>query len=58
MAAELKSEFQVESELDAGGGGVFDVFVDEQLVFSRLSEGERFPDPGEVEARVHALKKS
>lgn len=34
-------------ELDRGSGGVFDVFVDGDLVYSKADTG-RFPDKGEV----------
>lgn len=39
--------FDVQVELDRGGGGVFDVFVDGDLVYSKADTG-RFPDAGEV----------
>jgi selT/selW/selH-like putative selenoprotein len=51
LAAELKSEFGVETRLIRGGGGIFDVRVDGDLVFSKFRVG-RFPDPGEVETIV------
>jgi len=47
LAAELKERFGVDSTLKAGHGGVFDVFVDERLVYSK-KETKRFPRPGEV----------
>jgi selT/selW/selH-like putative selenoprotein len=37
----------VDSKLIEGSGGVFDVFVDGKLVFSKKAVG-RFPEPGEV----------
>ena len=37
----------MESELIASGGGVFEISVDDKLVFSKQSLG-RFPDDGEV----------
>jgi len=52
LAASLREQFGVEAELEAGGGGVLDVTVDGGLVFSKLSEGDRFPETGEVEARI------
>ena len=51
MAAELKSEFGVEARLIRGGGGIFDVRVDGDLVFSKFRVG-RFPDPDEVETVI------
>ena len=37
----------VESKLTAGAGGVFDVFADGKLVYSKKAVG-RFPEPGEI----------
>ncbi len=47
MADEFREAFNVEPELIAGSGGVFDVMVDGKLVFSKSAAG-RFPQPGEV----------
>lgn len=57
MAAELKQRFGVESRLIKGGGGIFDVRVDGDLVFSKFRES-RFPDPGEVEGIVQRISGS
>jgi selT/selW/selH-like putative selenoprotein len=43
----------VESELIAGGGGVFDVVVDDRLVFSKHEVGS-FPDEDELVASLRA----
>lgn len=43
MAAELKVKMDVEAELVAGSGGVFDVIVDGQVVYSKQSSGNKFP---------------
>ena len=54
MAQELLSSFEEElSEvaLRPGRGGVFDVCVDDQSVWSRAAEG-RFPDIKELKQRV------
>ena len=47
MAAELKSNLNVDATLIAGHGGVFDVTVDGTTIFSKKSVG-RFPEPGEI----------
>ena len=47
MAAEIKKQTGVNPELIAGGGGIFDVEVDGEIVFSKQSVG-RFPDEGEI----------
>jgi len=49
----LKEAFDVDAELIEGGGGVFDVVVDGQLVFSKKSM-DRFPEPGEVVAKLRS----
>jgi selenoprotein W-related protein len=47
LAAELRGQFSVDSELTASGGGVYEITVDGSLVFSKKSLG-RFPEDGEV----------
>lgn len=37
-----------------GSGGVFDVDVDGELVFSKLASGDRFPEEGEVARLIRA----
>jgi len=54
LAAELKKRLGVESNLIAGGGGVFEVSTNGKMIFSKKSEG-RFPDPEEI---VGALQKT
>jgi selenoprotein W-related protein len=54
LAAILKKEFGVKSELVASGGGVFEVRVDGRTVFSKRAL-ERFPEDGEVESLIRAL---
>ena len=47
MAADLKQALGISAALDASHGGVFEVRVDGELIFSKKSLG-RFPDDGEV----------
>ena len=54
MAATIKSETGVESELVCGGGGIFDVVVDGDMIFSKHESG-RFPEPDEVLAKIQSL---
>jgi predicted Rdx family selenoprotein len=54
LAAELKEAFGVEAELIAGGGGIFDVEVDGELIYSKFQENDQFPETGEVERRIRA----
>jgi selT/selW/selH-like putative selenoprotein len=51
----LKERFGVGAELISGKDGVFDVRVDGKLIFSKHELG-RFPEPGEVEAKIERLR--
>ena len=55
MAAELKASIDVEAELIAGSGGVFDVLVDGEVVYSKQSTGNQFP---QNDALVQQIKKN
>ncbi len=44
---DLIMEFGADVELVKSGGGVFEVTVDDRLVFSKKALG-RFPEPGEL----------
>ena len=55
MSAEIKQQFQCVPVLTAGGGGVFDVVVDGELVFSKKVSG-RFPHDGEAVALIQQRK--
>ncbi len=45
---ELRKKYGVEPELVRSSGGVFEVTVGNELIFSKKKE-RRFPAPGEVE---------
>ena len=47
MAAALKDQFNIESKLIEGSGGVFEVRIDGDLVFSKKIAG-RFPEDSEI----------
>ena len=51
MAAAIKAETEIEAELIRGGGGVFDVTVDGERIFSKESLG-RFPEVHEILDRL------
>jgi len=53
LAAELKQALSAECELIAAGGGVFEISVDGDMVFSKHNLG-RFPDDGEVLQSIRA----
>jgi len=44
---DLIMEFGADVELVKSGGGVFEITVDDRLVFSKKALG-RFPEPGEL----------
>ena len=53
MEAELKSKFDgVGVELISSGGGVFEITLDGDLIFSKKSL-DRFPEDGEVAKLIH-----
>ncbi|MYD42506.1 MAG: SelT/SelW/SelH family protein [Gammaproteobacteria bacterium] len=43
MAAKLESNLGASTELIEGSGGIFDVRIDDRLVYSKFETGE-FPD--------------
>lgn len=51
MAATIKGETGVEPELICGGGGIFDVAVDGEMIFSKHEAG-RFPESDEILSRL------
>jgi selT/selW/selH-like putative selenoprotein len=52
LAAEIKKAKGLDVEIVKGSNGVFDVFEDGQLLFSKYEE-HRFPEPKEI---LDALK--
>jgi selT/selW/selH-like putative selenoprotein len=57
LAAEIKKELGVDSQLVRGGGGIFDVTADSKRVFSKKDEG-RFPSEKEVIDKLREMQKS
>jgi selT/selW/selH-like putative selenoprotein len=55
LAAEIKKELGVDSQLVRGGGGIFDVTVDNKRIFSKKDEG-RFPTEKEIVDQLRAMK--
>ena len=52
LEAELKSKFPgIETKLISSGGGVFEIMLDGDLIFSKKEKG-RFPDDGEVASLI------
>jgi len=55
LADEIKSQFSLEAELIRTGGGVFEIEIDNELVFSKKAE-DRFPEDNEVIDLIKARK--
>lgn len=53
MAATLKKELGVDSEIVRGSGGIFEVTVDNEKIFSKKDEG-RFPSEKEIVDKLRA----
>jgi len=53
LAAELQDDYAAEVSLEKGAGGVFDVWMEERLLFSKHSVS-RFPNAGEIKAAIDA----
>jgi selT/selW/selH-like putative selenoprotein len=51
LAAAIKQKTGVDPELIPGTRGIFDVVVDEQMIFSKHDAG-RFPEDDEVLAKL------
>jgi len=54
LAAEIKREFAIDSQIVRGSGGIFVVSVDGKNIFSKKDEG-RFPTEREILDKVRAL---
>ena len=55
MAAEIKKQVGVDSQLVRGSGGIFDVLVDNKKIFSKKDVG-RFPTEKEIVDQLRAMK--
>jgi selenoprotein W-related protein len=55
VAAEIESSGAGPVELVAGSGGIFDVVVDGELVYSKAKTG-RFPEDGELRRLLAGAK--
>ena len=51
----LKKELGIDAQLVKGRGGVFDVVVNGQLIYSKKMTG-RFPDDDEIVAAIRKLQ--
>jgi selenoprotein W-related protein len=54
LAATLKKELALDSELVRGGNGIFNITVDDRLIFSRHDAG-RFPTEAEIVDQLRKL---
>jgi predicted Rdx family selenoprotein len=51
LAAEIKRSKGIDAKLEKGSGGIFDVYSDEKLIFSKHAEN-RFPESDEILAEL------
>ena len=54
MAAEIKKDLGIDSQLVRGAGGIFDVSVDNKRIFSKKEEG-RFPTEKEILDKLRGM---
>ena len=57
MAETIKKEVGIDAEMIEGAGGVFDVKVDGDLIYSKQETGE-FPEHSLIIEKVAALNKT
>lgn len=57
MAAEIKKELGIDSQVVRGSNGIFDVSVDNKRIFSKHDEG-RFPSEKEIIDKLRGMQKS
>ncbi len=55
MAAEIKKQLGVDSQLVRGSGGIFEVHVDNKKIFSKKEQG-RFPSEKEIVDQLRSMK--
>lgn len=53
MAAEIEKQFGLKPRLIKSHGGVFEITIGNDLIFSKKKLG-RFPQPGEIEKELEA----
>jgi selenoprotein W-related protein len=56
LAEELNKEFGIEAKLIEGKTGGFDVFINDELIFSKYEVG-RFPNLGEIVQKINEYMK-
>ena len=57
LAAEIKKELGIDSQLVRGSGGIFDVTVDNKRIYSKHDTGT-FPSEKEIVDQLKKMKKS
>ena len=55
MRDDLSNQFGNIVELKSGAKGAFEVFVDNQLIFSKLQTDRGFPDHGEIISFIEGI---
>jgi len=57
LAAEIKKQMGIDSQVVRGSGGIFDVSVENKRIFSKHEEG-RFPTEKEIIDKLRGMQKS
>jgi len=57
LAADIERKLGLDATLERGSSGVFEVFLNGELLFSKRASG-RFPLPDEVEGLLAARQKA
>jgi Rdx family len=55
LQAAIKNKYGFTAELDEGVGGIFEVFIDEQLAYTN-QETYRFPSDEEIFEKIDAAR--
>jgi selT/selW/selH-like putative selenoprotein len=56
LQASIKTKYGITARLEEGMAGIFEVFIDDQSVYSNQTT-YRFPEPEEIFAKIDAAKK-
>ena len=56
MQAEIKDKYGISAQLIEGAGGIFEVYIDGQSVYSNQTT-YRFPEPEEIFAKIDAASR-
>jgi len=58
MAAEIRNKLGITTNLKEGHGGIFEVTIDDQVIYTNRGQCGRLPDNEEVFQRIGEYKES